>query len=609
MADFNVDLSKPNASGARPIAPVHDARTEFPNPWIGFGLGIAEALVKNQGDQQKKEAEAREAAVIENFTKEQTALNDALLQGSSVSQVNARAMANFSKYSAAFPTLVDKFTKTNKSLFEHTQLGVAQSEIQMVRDAEKALIGEAVKNGVVITEDMPPSVKKMTLDAYRTQKMVEANLDRQIKLNTESRAQNNEERTVAKQKLEQSVVAGLAQIGDAYLPSTLERAMHIADNASKTGTDGTQKLEELFMPIMGSITALGSNKPELIKPYKDLFEDIKRAATEKMQGKLSTEQSDNQLKLLKNKIEMMSLAAPENKAIYGASKLFGGTIPATYLETNQVGKGLISRLSLSFIADSPTNLQTPSLIGTKSDPASKKTELATYDMIKNNISLVESGKAPDAEGVKTQVGNLANHLLTQVGSYAERGIPPSELADAYNFLASSDFKKIVEYGKVDAKAMQGASRVFGSVFKRDIVDDMAKKLDQPFRSDGTTQLTFADLVDFKWDGAGVVAMQTNIADKNTRLTFMETEGRDVFKRDMDKAAAALNKLVKAGAHMEGHSNYTKYWEENKHNLLPNIYPPENVKPNSIHEIQGKKFKYTGGTPWRRSQYWEEVKSE
>lgn len=600
MADFNVDLAKPSASGAKPIAPVHDARTEFPNPWIGFGLGIAEALIKNQGEQQKKEQEAREAAVISNFTKEQTTLNDALMQGVPVSQVNARAMANFSKYSAAFPSLVDKFTKTNKSLFEHSQLGTAQSDVQMFRDARKNEIGEAVKSGVYLTEDMPQKVVDNTLEAYRKQKQAEAALDRAYKRNAEERASGTYNEAMGRAQLEKAVVTNLSFIADSHLSPTFERANHIVDQALKTGDKtGAQQLMQLFMPIESAITSVGGSNPSLAKPYKDMFDEMKKFSIERLSGKMTAEQSDNALKEMKNRMEMLTLSTPENKAIYSASKLFGGTIPSTYLETNAAGKDLIGRLSLSFTADSG---QLPSIIG------NKKVEGGAYDLIKNNIAMVESGKAPDAEGSKTQAGNLANNVLSQVGNSATRGIASKDLSTAYDFIASSDFKKLVEYGKIDKAAAAGAMRVFGSVYQREISEDMGKKLDAPFRTkDGAVVLSFADLVDFKWDGAGVVASQANIADKKARLDFMESGARDVFAKDMTKASTALNKLIKAGAHMEGHSDYEAYWEKNKSNLLPNIYPPEAVKPNSIHTIEGKQFKYLGGTPWKRAQYWEEVK--
>jgi hypothetical protein len=598
MADFNVDLSAPHASGAKPIAPVHDARTEFANPWIGFGLGVAEALVKNQGEQAKKDQEAREAAIITNFTKDQTSLNDALMQGVPISQVNARAMANFSKYSAAFPTLVDKFSKTNKSLFEHSQLGTAQSDVQMFRDARKSEINDAVKTGYYLTEDMPQPVVEKILHAHRVQKATEAQFDRIVKQNTEARTQANYDEGIGKAKLQKESIMGLAQIGDTQLPATYDSAMHIVDQAMKTGNVANveQELDRLLMPKFQAITALGSNvDASLVNPYRKMFEEIKTVAMNKATGKLVGDASDNALKELKNRMELTTLSSPENKAVYSASKLFGGVIPPTFLETNQVGKDMIGKLALTFAANSPT------IVGTG------KLEGAAYDLIKGNVAQVESGKAADVEGVKTQASNLANNVLHQIGQSASKGISTKDLTAGYNFIASTDFQKLVAYGKIDKEAMASANRVFSMVYGKEISQDIEKKLSAPFRSkDGATVIEHADLVNFNWNGSSIVAQQVEMKDKKARLDFMESGARDVFVRDMQKSTEAINKLVKAGAHMEGHTNYEQYWEKNKSNILPNIYPPENVKPNSVHEIQGKKFKYTGGTPWRRAQYWQEV---
>ena len=58
-----------------------------------------------------------------------------------------------------------------------------------------------------------------------------------------------------------------------------------------------------------------------------------------------------------------------------------------------------------------------------------------------------------------------------------------------------------------------------------------------------------------------------------------------------EAEGALNQVIRIGAHMEGTTDYAKYWENNKHLIMPSIYPdPAKLKPGQV--VDG--YKYLGG---------------
>jgi hypothetical protein len=75
---------------------------------------------------------------------------------------------------------------------------------------------------------------------------------------------------------------------------------------------------------------------------------------------------------------------------------------------------------------------------------------------------------------------------------------------------------------------------------------------------------------------------------------------------METNTKVVNQLVKAGAHMEGHTNYDKYWEANKHQILPNMFPdPARLKVGQV--VDG--YKYIGGNVKSKSNWIKEPESQ
>jgi len=62
----------------------------------------------------------------------------------------------------------------------------------------------------------------------------------------------------------------------------------------------------------------------------------------------------------------------------------------------------------------------------------------------------------------------------------------------------------------------------------------------------------------------------------------------------------LNTVVRIGAHMEGTSDYQKYWEDNKYVLLPQLYP---IKPGFVDKAG---FKWSGDGDFRDRNTWTKV---
>lgn len=598
MADFNVDLAAPNASGAKVISPVQDARTNFPNPWAAFALGVGEALMKGNAEAKKQEKEAFKQGIVGEFVRSQTAIADSIMQGSDSGKAGVLARANFSKYAAAYPELVEDFSKSNKSLFEFTELGEAKDTAQMFKDARKETIGSMVKSGYVVDDTMPKAVVDSQIQAFQITRRAEAEFDSLAKRRQEARSMAAEDRTAFEFKAKQDAVTLLTSIGDAHLDSSFKTTQAIVEEAKRTGNvdEGRAKLIQSFSGIERSLVAAAAHNPSMADSYKKLFDEVKQFGLDSLDGKYQASAAENKWKEMQARIMLTTTSSPENKAIFGASKLFGGTIPATYTDINSAGRNLIGNLAHTFSLNSPTIVGMP------------KEEGAMYDLVKSNVSAIEAGKTPDAEGTKVQLGNMVNNTLHQVGQAASRGLKPEQLSASFNFIASPEYAKLISYGKIDKEAAQSANKVFQLVYERDVSKAITAKMDEPF--DRTVarekQETYGQLVDFKWNGSGVSAEMVPTGTGKNWLNRTEAQNRDVFVSQMSAATKAMNQLIKAGAHMEGHTDYAKYWESNKHNILPNYYPdPARLKPGQV--VNG--YKYVGGNYKAQSNWVKEASAE
>lgn len=580
MADFNVNLAQPQASGARPLAPVQHDKLNLPNPWVSFGLGVAESLIKNSEKNRKAEKEAADEAVVGEFVRTQTALSDSVSQGGNLSRASAIARANFSKFSASYPHLVDKFAKANKDLFEYADLADVKSEEQMLRDERKQLRQDALKAGYEIPETAPPALVESTLKAFQATRKADEEFQRIARRNQESRSANAEERAATDYRNKVESIQLLTTIGDTHVDAAFNQVQAFANEMRQGGDPQVvmAKLTQYFSKIDQSLTAVSGMHPELAAPYKALFSDIKKLGTDTLEGKIQGVALENQVKELQNRIMLTTLQSPENKAFYGLSKVFNGQIPANYLSMNTQAQSEVVRLTNAFQMQG--NANTPYIIGDKTK------EEGAYALVKSQIEAIEGGKVTDPETTKSQISNLANNVLKQVGNASANGISSQSLTTSFNFISSPEYAKLVSYGKIDKDAAASANKVFSLVYERDISKSLEKKMDEVFRTVNGKPETYGTMIDFQWNGSGVA-----VNNANKYLNLLEMGERDAFITNTKPAVAAMNQLIRAGAHMEGHTDYAKYWEENKHNILPSYFPdPAKLKPGQV--VDG--YKYIGG---------------
>ncbi|HET8689294.1 MAG TPA: hypothetical protein VFM18_22000 [Methanosarcina sp.] len=605
MADFTEDLASPRGAGSQPVAPVQQQVYKQEGvAALNFASTMVDQFAHYKVQADKAEKEVRKNAIIGDFTRTQTTLADALAQGNiDPSRANAIARANFSRFAANNPDLVSDASKVNKDLFEYTNLEDVKTQSDAFKDAKKQMISDATKAGYIINPNAPQDVIDSQLNAFQKTRASEEEFKRLVARRQENRSQSAEDRSAQDYAYKQQSIQLLATIGDSHLDSSFKSVKDIVAEAKRVGTlDALEvaksKINEMFLGIEKTIVASSTFHPELAKGYQSMFSQIKQNGLDSLDPKISAEASSNRLKEMESNIMLTALANPDAKVSFAMGKIYNGPLPSTYLETQASGKNTIAYLANAFKAG---NLG-PQVIG------DKNTETGAYDLIKSQVGMLEGGKVSKPEEARTQLGNLTNNVLQQVGAAASQGLTPDKLSTAFNFVSSPEYAKLVSYGVINKEAQAAAHKVFSAMYETSVGKAIEQKLSMPFRTvdsnnpvDGKQQ-SYGSLVDFKWGGSGVQATPVDQGTGKTWLNRTQMQDRDILVSDMKSATISLNQLIRAGAHMNGSTDYQKYWEDNKHLILPSIYPdPVQLKPGQT--IDG--YKYLGGN-YRAQSNWVKV---
>lgn len=563
MADFNVDLAQPRGEGAGYVAAPSQRIGVAPVQNNSLGVLVEGAVSLFKAYQQGKAAdkEKEKAGIIAGFAQEQTALNDAMAQGSiSKHEAAARARTNVSKYVSMFPAYSKEFSSVNKDLFEHTDLGEAKDETQLWKDQRKTILADMQKAGVVITPSMSPQTQENLMAAFQETRRVEAETEKRIKRNAEARAQSTEERAAIQFEDKENAAKGLVALGAAHLTTSQSFVSDLTRRVSG-GADplaAKQELVQYFSNIEGAVNAVAARNPELGNSWKQMFSEVRKMGEEGIDGKLNAEALDNQLKTVKNKAQLMALADPSMQGLYATSALLGGNLPATFYEANKTARDTLVRVS-----------------GGKEAPivGDASAEKASNDLIIQNVKALKLNEHKQPDEAKKQVGNMTTQILKDVDRLSfDPNTKAKDLNNVVGLIASPEWAYMVENGIVNKDQQDKAKKAIQVVYNKEVGGEVVNKLKGEFKFTNAPAKPLTDIVDIKWSGSGVAFDK-----KPQYLTAFERQDQAQYVRELNSSSIVLNRLIHAGAHMEGHTNYAKYWEENKSNILPGLFVPVGTK--------------------------------
>lgn len=610
MADYNVNLSAPQGAGASPVAPVQEQL----NPFFALAENVIDAFGKNAAADRKAQAEAAKQATLSDYSQKIGAIEDGLLSGElDPSKANLMRRKVHSQYAASYPQYIKEIKEINSSFKEGGAIGEAMEEEQAQQDLDRKIMAKAADRGLVVPKGADITVKEAVKNAQLANDRFDDALKRESEVQRYRVAVKSEQREDEKIQADRDLDVMLTEVGSQNL-NAFNKIVEMGVRNAWEGRDISDiqlNLQQYLGNVRQTVNIIARNNPQKAQAFMKLFEDgaeiLKNAPT------AAREQTDNQLKdlinrrallLISNDAEAQNLAAGNKLGIdpkvYGAAEL-----------------KVVERV-LHFAAK-PT---TPGSMEIASNPSSMGTAVKVF----NNSYEKPTDKEGDVQKVNTARGILRSMAL----STNVPDMDSTKFNAATDFLTSKGFKELWDSGKIEASEVAGAERAYQKLYALPVSLAIQQKLTQgtytPQARYGIEQPTgrpggpsnpmlqspraispeprpYSDFVEYQMIGESLVARP-----KITEGHPLDVRDSQRISEDLRSTTEYLNKLVDIGTTLTRSPTKQAFWEMHKHELLPDIYPdPQRVKAGQVYEMDGKKFKYKGGYPWKNPNQWEEVK--
>lgn len=601
MAEYGVQattLSAPQGAGANvvnPVSPAPAGESFLASPIVS---SIVDVFSKGLIQTRKEDAEKRKNTIVQGYIRQETTLNDAVASGQMTpAQSAARSRANFNQYAAGYGEYIEDFEKAGKALRGFSEKGESERQVETEVKRREADISQAAQRGFQFIAGMSPQAEDAQIKAAKTGIQAEAQMSEMYKANDEKRAQGTFDAGVAAKEEKDMGFRLVNEIAGSNLTAFQEFAKTLGDQVrgGKMSEEAAQiSLASRFNNIGGALQAAARTNPELAAPYRSLFEDINTIG-QKLINK--TEHVDKLKAELEEKIIKMKLIAlgnPETAAIYVANQIMPGTLA---LQSRVEATKMLAVLSSKPVTD---KTYTPQVVG------NPEVEPDTLKLLKGGLTMLKSGKVSNKEIATVQASNSVNHILKQTGEMINRGAEPAQLKGVAEFFASPEYAGFVTNGTIDKEAAGTAYKTFQMLYEPAIMNGVQSRLDQtldraPIMRGGasktgvTDRIKVAEAIDIKFTGSGIVFE----AKSGKNMQPAEITSQRQMLDGLRSAQQGVNQLIHIAAHMEGSTDYNKFWESNKHKWMPSIFPdPVRLKPGSV--VDG--FTYTGGAYGDRNNW-------
>ena len=583
MADFNVDLQQPRAAGANVVAPVQRIPDSPNTALLQFGASVVTGLMRGKEEADKKRKEEYKNAIISDFAREQTSLNQALMQGAiSKTEAADRARANISKYVGSYSELTDEFVKINKGLFEYSELGVVKSEEDQSRDLRKQALSDMQKDGMFI----PPSASESTItsmvQSYQETRAERMRIEQLYKEGSFRRAESAEERQSYEFEVKKKTATILANLGASHLTASQNFIRDIASKA-KSGADPAAlqlEVDTYFGNIEGAIAATAAANPELAAQWRTLFDKTKVTAGEALSGKATSDILEGQLKEVKTRAQLAALQSnAKMQGLYAVTSLLNGNLVSLTPDLNEEALNAVVS-----VAEGAGNRM---IVG------DRDSEKLASQVIVNGVNNIKTGKPSATTEALGKVGNNILRGLENV-AFDEGRVEAKQLNTVVDLLAKPEFAYLVEKGIVDKQLNVRAKQAFQTTYQKEVASSIVNTMNKEFTfTGGVKKDKLANLVDIQWSGSGVSFLPKDTA----YLSPVDRQDRSQYVRELNSSGIVLNKLIRVGAHMEGHTNYAEYWDKNKHLIVPGLYLPVGTKDGE-YEYVGPGFT-TDQNSWKK----------
>lgn len=574
MAQFQTDLTPAKGEGAQALSPVAPVDYSGAAKVIG---SVFDNIGRGNASQVKAERQALEDAVVGEFVRESLTLKDAFTTGGmTAAEVNTRSRAIYSKYAAAYPHLTESLSKANTNIKGDSGLGESFDFEAAADAADKAELAAMRNAGIYIGPDQDQATIERSKEAYRKSVRAEDEFKKMTARSSERRAQASEDRAAEDYADKKRAAGLLADLGASEQRRLIDTVASLT-NRAQNGEDPKTLLLELANQksrLNQGLNTIAATHPDLAGPYRTMFTEITTFAEAAIKGEIDSATYENKVKNLINQAALVGLADPKTRALAATQKLVPNSDVLAFMGA-QVGVETHAAI-VRGISGQPG-------IDIISSPEATKAAAMT---ISQGLNDLRKGR----EDTRNDTKNLINSTLKQVGAADFLNMKPEQLNEVSSFIASPDFAYALENGLVDPANMESAKRIVQYRYQQPVVSSIVEKMSDTLNL-GFNQpdVNVSDVVD----------LQT-VGDKITLAISPEVQDRGVaetLRANLKTSQVALNQVVRMAAHLEGRTDYAKYWEENRHNIMPDLY----LEPSYVGAVVNG-YEYLGGNT-RNKRNW------
>lgn len=582
MAEFGVQattLSAPQGAGTEPLNPVRPAQQT--NVFAGL-TAVGDIFAKGLSSHMKAQADERQNTILGEYIRHENTLSDAVAQGGmSAAEAAARSRANFRKVSSSYPEYIQEFEKAGKALRGFTESGEVVDEVKRDRQIRDKDISDAKANGFSFVPGMTKQEEDAQIKASQAGIKATKDLQAYYAKNAELRAQGTFDAAVAAREEKKlafdtiNMVAGENLTAFQNLGASLSAAVKRGD---LTKEQADFELNKRFTNITSAITAGAGTNPELAGAFRGVFDEVyklNQKALDPLDPKNKLQDLKDQYEMQVVKLKLIAMSDPKVAAAVVGNVLLPNNASLA-LSSAPAGVRAIAILSDTKVGErnpDGTVKYVPTVVG---DP---EVEASALKLLKQGLADLKSGKISQKEVGTLQASNSVNHILKQTGALINQGdIDPRQLKGVAEFFASPEYASFIQSGALEPQAAQTAKKTFQLIYEPAIIGGVQRQLSVPLdkgtsfagrerQVKATEPTPVADVVNIKFSGSGI------LFEPKAKAGLMPGEYRDQVAQieTLNSSQRAINQLIHIGAHMEGHTDYAKYWEEHKHEYVPGYF--------------------------------------
>lgn len=611
MAEFGIkatELAAPQGAGSAPLSPVREDTSAGMQTLVDavniFGKGL--------GIKQQEDKDALNNSIIGGYAKKLENINEGLRTGQiSASEASSRSRALTGEYTAGYAHLYKELKGVRESMFSGSDLGKADERLSDERALRNTLKTDAQKSGYDFLPFMTEAQENTQIAAFQSETRMREEMADMYRRNEEKRAQGRYDADVAARESKEMGVRLINDVATKNFDATYDvlESLRTAVSGNKmTFEEGQAQWSQKIGRIEAQIQAAAGVNTELAGPYRSLFSQLGILGKDMLDPSKANEALKSQIDTLVNQAKLTMLQKPKVATIVAASQLLGQNSQLA-LRASPVVTEVISSLVMDG-PDAPGVKQ--QVIG------NTEVEKDTLKIVSEGIKKLNAGTYQDNDKARGEVKNTVDNLLQQFGDMVtKRGTDPKMLQSAVDFFSTPEFGVYAKSANFDVEALDAAKKTFQIGYQQSVVDVVDRTIKQVVtvqdrfgsesaidaanrtRAAGSAQggpTAFKEeqrafdttKIQPVFNGTGVSFKLSNPSSTPTEVAM---ERR--VANDLKQASAAITKLVHIGAHMEGTTDYNKFWEANKHIMLPSFFSAyEGLEIGQ--EVNG--MRYIGGNP-------------